>query len=835
MPGRRSSHRTGATKAAPSEWWLEQSIGTFKEGDVILNRFEIQKCIGRGGMSLVYQAKDRNRQDDVALKFLSPALLLEPDAKDRFLNEARISIRLQHPGILRVFEVHEDQGIHFLSMELLRGENLREQLFCWKSEGRDANVDDVIHVVRPLAEALAYAHLHTVHRDIKPENIGIAQDGKVYLMDFGLAEALRPGNPEQQRHTLSHVKVGTPYYMAPEQIKLQGKGDALSDQFSLAVVAYEMFTGEVPVGLSRPLSERLPPQYSQLGRVIDRALATDPLQRFPDVKAFQQAVDENATSRFNFYAWRRHHRRAIQVSIATLVTILFTVGTWITLNIVNQHLETTNKHFEHARSIQANTDQMITRLATELGEARSESTWLQKEFGLEQRAWESGVTNHTQWIKLLSVSNDLAEAAFVWNQFQPKLTPSDLPLSIATLQRHGDLNRQSLPAQQLLASASTLSNEVIQSQQEFKALEQRLKQTHTQNRLKNQLEHLKTTLPNSTWLQFLTPATGDPSTPADFELLQNAFETEISSRLKDTKESLKNWNSLFGDVGAPDLSFLGSPTVDIEQATFLSTEGNYASALIILNDAKTLLTNWIDEVENLHSRNAQSWERAGRNGKRVETDIGMRFIENENIYWSVWETRVMDFARYIQEYPERSIVIGEYWKHPPYPQGPTHPVVGIDQETAAHFADWVAHRSRSKFDGQGFLPSTKQWNELLKNVTKTPRMALYPNRTEWNSNHFALYYSDPELKPELYTRPVGISPPEFNGIFDLSGNLWEWCADLYEFPPRFRINTEPDTWALMGGNPFQRTSYQTFMPPDPNIIWVIQKHTIGFRTVMTIR
>ncbi|MDA7645672.1 serine/threonine protein kinase, partial [bacterium] len=205
MPGRRSSYRRNTPSAAPSEWWLDQSIGTFKEGDVILNRFEIQKCIGRGGMSLVYHAKDRNRKEDVALKFLSPALLLEPDAKDRFLNEARISIRLQHPGILRVFEIHEDQGIHFLSMELLRGENLRERLIRWKEENHEVNVNDVLHVIKPVAEALAYAHLHTVHRDIKPENIGIDQDGKVYLMDFGLAEALRPDNSDQQRHTLSYV------------------------------------------------------------------------------------------------------------------------------------------------------------------------------------------------------------------------------------------------------------------------------------------------------------------------------------------------------------------------------------------------------------------------------------------------------------------------------------------------------------------------------------------------------------------------------------------------------------------------------------------------------
>jgi len=835
MPGRRSSYRRNTPDAVPSEWWLDQSIGTFKKGDLILNRFEIQKCIGRGGMSLVYHAKDRNRQEDVALKFLSPALLLEPDAKDRFRNEARISIRLQHPGILRVFEIHEDQGIHFLSMELLRGENLRERLIRWKGENREVSVDDVINVIKPVAEALAYAHLHTVHRDIKPENIGIDQDGKVYLMDFGLAEALRPGNSERQRHTLSYVKVGTPYYMAPEQIKLPGKGDALSDQFSLAVVAYEMFTGEVPLGLSRPLSERLPPQFSQLGNIIDRALATNPLHRFPNVQSFQQAIDENAASKFNFHAWRHHHHRAIQVGIVTLVATCFMVGIWFTLSLVNRRLETANKDFERARSLLANTDQMITRLATELGETRSEATWLQKEFSLEQRAWNSGITNHTQWIKLLSISNDLAEATFVWSQFRSRLTPSNLPLSVATLQRHGDLNRQSLRADKLLSSASVLSNEVTQSKKELRDLEQRLRQTHRQQRLRDQLERLNTGLPGSSWVQSSIKELESLSSPDDFDSLQLRFSSQVASRLESTKESLNQWNILFGQEGAPDLSFLGSPTEAIERATFLSKEGDYASAIITLQSAQKLLTGWITDLQNLHRHSNQSWEKAANEGSTIETEMGMRFIKHEGLYWSVWETRVMDFARYLQEFPERSIVIGDYWKNPPYPQGPTHPVVGIDQETASHFATWVAYRIRSKFNSAGSLPTTEQWENLLEKENPNPRMALYPNRTEWSSNHFALYYSDPELKPERYTKPVGMSPPEANGLFDLSGNLWEWCADLYEFPSRFRNTSEPDTWTLMGGNPFQQTSYQSFAPPDPNIIWVIQKHTIGFRIILSLR
>ncbi|MDA7645731.1 formylglycine-generating enzyme family protein, partial [bacterium] len=384
-------------------------------------------------------------------------------------------------------------------------------------------------------------------------------------------------------------------------------------------------------------------------------------------------------------------------------------------------------------------------------------------------------------------------------------------------------------------SASVLSNEVAQSEKEFRDLEQRLRKTHKQQRLRDQLERLNTELPGSNWVQIPPLESESLPSPNDDDSLQKRFSSHVASFIESTKESLNQWNLLFGPEGAPDLSFLGTPAEAIERATFLSKEGDYASAQMTLKNAQELLTSWITELQNLHRHSNQSWEKAVSEGGTIETEMGMRFIEHEGLYWSVWETRVMDFAQYIQEFPERSIVIGDYWKNPPYPQGPTHPVVGIDQETASHFATWVAYRIRSKFNSVGFLPATVHWKNLLKENNSNPRMALYPNRNEWSSNHFALYYSDPALKPERYTKPVGMNPPEFNGLFDLSGNLWEWCSDLYEFPARFRNNSEPDTWALMGGNPFQQTSYQSFAPPDPNIIWVIQKHTIGFRIILNLR
>ena len=832
MPGRHSKDPRPENRKASSDWWLDQSIGTFSKGDLVLNRFEIQQCIGKGGMSLVYQAWDRNRKEEIALKFLSPALLLEPDAKERFLNEARISIRLQHPAILRVYEVHEDQGIHFLSMELLRGKNLRERIQDCKKKHQAISIKEGLDILISVAKALSYAHAHTVHRDIKPENIGIRDDGRVFLMDFGLSEVTRPGESDQQRHTLSYVRVGTPYYMAPEQIKLAQQGDAHSDQFSLAVVAYEMFTGEVPLGLSRPLSECLPPSYSQFGAVIDRALANRPDARFKNMSHFGQALQRNAKPQLNLRPWIRHNRKPLQIGGIAFTAMTIILASWLGFNWVTQHLDAQKRTYEKARESLVEIDQMTLELATHFREKRAELEWLDKDFKLEQRAWNNGITNRAQWTKLLTASNRLAKASFLWNKIQPKLSSTDLPISVANLQRLNDENRQTYTANELTESGITFSNEIVTSRRRFETLESQLRDEFTNQRLREQLALLSNVQPPADWLTPLINSAEESAQSLEVANLKQVLQSQAEQHLSDAKEALSAWNRLFGKEGAPDLSFLGNPEERLSQAAFLTEEGNLASAITSLTQTTTLLQDWTAEVRDLHQRSAASWNQVDQ---KIETDIGMRFVRHGSVYWSVWETRIMDFARYIEEYPERSQVIGDYWKNPGYNQGPTHPVVGIDQETASHFAGWIAHRIRFKYKAIGTLPTRKQWKGLLQDFEVQPRLGLYPNRPEWTSNHFAGEYSDPELVPDRYTKATGLKQALPIGLFDTTGNVWEWCADLYEFPAAFRAHTEPDTWALMGGNPFQQTSYLSYSPPEPDIIWVLQKRTIGFRIVLHIR
>ena len=184
-----------------------------------------------------------------------------PKALERFQNEARIASNLTHPNIVRVYDLHQTAGFTFLTMELLKGHNLRR-------DRRTAQAGPEVHGPRGAQHRQStlcrtpFAHRETVHRDIKPENIWLCDDGTVKVMDFGIARLLRPS-----QFTSTGLALGTAYYMAPEQVHGQDV-DHRADQFSLAVVLYELLTSELPQGVIKPphrLRRSVPGVMSQRG------------------------------------------------------------------------------------------------------------------------------------------------------------------------------------------------------------------------------------------------------------------------------------------------------------------------------------------------------------------------------------------------------------------------------------------------------------------------------------------------------------------------------------------------------------------------------------------
>ena len=255
-----------------------------------LPQFEIIEMFGRGGMGVVYKARQVQLDRIVALKILPPADAHSPGFVERFRREARSLARLSHANIVTIYDFGETNGLYFFVMEFVDGVNLREMIRSQKMTPAEA-----LAVVPKICDALQFAHEEgVVHRDIKPENILIDKRGRVKIADFGLAKLLRR---EQRDMTLTQTgaMLGTPRYMAPEQMDKPETVDHRADIYSLGVVFYEMLTGEVPMGRFAPPSQRVQIDV-RLDEIVMHALERDVERRYQHASQVRDDV-ENVTSK----------------------------------------------------------------------------------------------------------------------------------------------------------------------------------------------------------------------------------------------------------------------------------------------------------------------------------------------------------------------------------------------------------------------------------------------------------------------------------------------------------------------------------------------------------
>ena len=237
-------------------------------------QLDILELLGRGGMGVVYKARQKELDRFVALKILSPAASDDPGFAERFTREARALASLNNPGIVAIHDFGQTNGIYWVMMEYIDGVNLRHLI-----RAKQMSPQEAMAIVPQLCEALQYAHDEgIVHRDIKPENILLDRKGRVKIADFGLAKILGH-QPSDFTLTGAGDKVGTPHYMAPEQVEHSQEVDNRADIYSLGVVFYEMLTGELPLGRFAPPSQKVQIDV-RLDEVVLRALEKAPELRF---------------------------------------------------------------------------------------------------------------------------------------------------------------------------------------------------------------------------------------------------------------------------------------------------------------------------------------------------------------------------------------------------------------------------------------------------------------------------------------------------------------------------------------------------------------------------
>ena len=295
MAGENASPVDETAAAKENELTEKQLPTTF--GD-----FELIEEIGRGGMGVVYRARQQSLGREVALKLILLDHLASETDRARFYAEARAAAKLEHPHIVPVYDLGDVQGRPYISMKLIEGSTLSSQLQNGHMDGKSA-----AKLLIPLCQAVQYAHENSVlHRDVKPSNIMINHEGQAFLTDFGLAKDLR----ETPTLTRTGAVVGTPAYMPPEQASGQKPTlDPTSDVYSLGAVLYHMITGQPPfvgrTGLETVLMvmEQDPPSPRSLTRGLDRDLEMiilRCLQKPPDLRyASASALEQDLNAYLN--------------------------------------------------------------------------------------------------------------------------------------------------------------------------------------------------------------------------------------------------------------------------------------------------------------------------------------------------------------------------------------------------------------------------------------------------------------------------------------------------------------------------------------------------------
>jgi predicted Ser/Thr protein kinase len=254
-------------------------------------QLEILECLGRGGMGVVYKARQKALNRLVALKLLAPERVNDPRFAERFSREAQALASLNHPNIVTIHDFGQAGGFYFLLMEYVDGANLRQLL-----RARKFSPEEALSIVPPLCDALQFAHDRgIVHRDIKPENLLLDKSGRVKIADFGIAKMLglaAEGQPAAAApgETATQAALGTPGYSAPEQVATPQRVDNRADIYSLGVVFYEMLTGELPGKPIEPPSKKVNIDV-RLDEVVLHALEREPERRYQQASQIKTDVE----------------------------------------------------------------------------------------------------------------------------------------------------------------------------------------------------------------------------------------------------------------------------------------------------------------------------------------------------------------------------------------------------------------------------------------------------------------------------------------------------------------------------------------------------------------
>ena len=264
----------------------DENVPTIEELRQSFPHLEIKRLVGRGGMGAIYQARQTGLDRDVAIKIIDRRISKEGPFLERFEREARALAKLSHPSIVAVYDYgRTEDGLAYLVMEYVNGLNLREAMDSMAIDAFEA-----AEYVKTMCTALHYAHSKgVVHRDIKPENILLGDDGSLKIADFGIAKIV--DGQSSNRVTATRQVLGTPHYLAPEQLDAPNEADHRVDIYAVGVVFYELLTRRLPLGTFEAPSHLNPNLDQRYDALVSRTLNRRPTARYQSAEELRQAIE----------------------------------------------------------------------------------------------------------------------------------------------------------------------------------------------------------------------------------------------------------------------------------------------------------------------------------------------------------------------------------------------------------------------------------------------------------------------------------------------------------------------------------------------------------------
>ncbi len=689
-----------------------------------LNKYEIIEEIGRGGVAVVYRARDTKMDREVALKIISG---VHPDEEasfiHRFQQEARTAANLRHPNIVPVHDFGDADGVLYLAMTLIgEGRTLRDLL----AERAPLSLAHALPILTPLAAALDYLHQHDpplIHRDVKPANVlleGEEDNPWVVLTDFGLVRSMQAST----RLTQSGTSLGTPAYMAPEQAdpKRWGEVTPLTDVYALGVIAYQALTGRAPFEGELPTvihahayeeppspQELVPALGDDLGTVLLRSLAKPPEERYPGAGAFVAALREVAD------AWTEAQaREATLEQLETQAEELLETGEW--LEALDCCAQMVRLDPDRPSALE-----MLTRAKQGLDRQQAEAV---KRRRLEER-YQEGLALHDEgkWKQALAALEEVEAGNPDFRDVQEKLAGARDEIRRARgydeAIAHGGAERW--------AEACRAWVDVLRGRWDYRGGE--------------------------AGERLLDAAEG----------LLSRYD-ELASESRRSGEALTLYNDLSMAVEAGDWG----QAVEVGEA-LLALAPDLSGARAWARRARRRLEAAAKrgEREQEPSGDAMVWEADGKEMVRVPAGEFLYGDEKETRelpeFW-IDKTPVTnaEYARFVAEAGHRP---PKHWKGKDPPEDAAdHPVVYVSWEDAVAYAEWAGKR----------LPTEEEWEKAARGTDGRK----YP----WGDEK-----PTPDLcnfdENEGGTTPVGKYSPQGDspyGCVDMAGNVWEWTASDYD-------------------------------------------------------